>query len=76
MIHRPEQKYETVMPFLLRFLERALPSISGDETLSETSTETSTDGKIDDDTADDTDVGDLEPQTGVIADSGTREDEE
>ncbi len=64
------------LPFILRYAEQAQPSISGDDTIWETSTETSTDGKIDDDTADDTDVGGLDPQTGLLADSGTAEDEE
>lgn len=64
--------------FSLLFAVQAIHLEKEGNTVCDTSGETSTDGKIDDDTAVDEDVddGSLEPQTGLIADSGTKEDEE
>jgi hypothetical protein len=66
------------LPFLLQFLAPA-PFAGGDDTtVAETPGQTSTDGKLDDDTVDDTDEDDpsLPVQTGVIADSDPRADED
>nr|BBH91715.1 hypothetical protein KTC_64660 [Thermosporothrix sp. COM3] len=68
-----------VIPFLLHFSEAAPQSQYGDDTIYETVSKTSTDGVIDDDVADDTDLSseaDWDDQTGLIADSGTRDDED
>lgn len=73
------QKGTTLSPFCFLF---AIPSLLRADlqgnTVYDTSGETSTDGKIDDDTCDDEDEddGSLPDQTGLIADSGTQDDED
>jgi len=70
---------DLVLPFLLRFLEAASPAIDGDPTAgASTPYQTGLDNKFENDTMEDEDEdNDPRPdQTGLIADSDDKEDED